>query len=71
MSSIQYNGKKLMPIENAYLYHAKDDPLHAVYTTIAIDGGGKQYVVEWEIVNLDADDEADCCDWSQYTVREW
>ena len=40
------------------------------YRANAIDMDMKTYVVVWDIINHECEDESDACDWEKYTTRK-
>ncbi len=66
MDTVQYYDKTLKLIQQAYL--DSDLDLIPAYYATAIDDEEKLYRVRWEIINPEAEDESDTCDWNVYDV---
>ena len=67
--SVEFEGAKYILIQDAYLSN-EGGYGDAAYFADAIkvgdtpdDGDVSLYTVEWDIVNKEAEDEADACDW--------
>ena len=69
MTTIDYNGKTLTLIQEAY-NNCNPDHQYNCYTALAKDESGNQYKIEWDIVNIYAEEEEDVCDWDKFTVTE-
>lgn len=39
-------------------------------TCLFSDQYGNEYIVEYEVINLDAENFEDVCDWDDFTIRE-
>ena len=79
--SVEYEGEKYILIQNAYLSN-RDAYGDAAYFANAVKAGDTTddeyvpvyvpvYTVEWEIINPEAENEADTCGWnSPVDVRD-
>lgn len=65
MDTVIYQNKALKLMQEPYIAGTDDD---AYYTAVAKDKQSREYIVRWEIINLDDMDESNACDWSQYAV---
>lgn len=63
-SSVIFNCKEYALIQDAYVTGALNDPY---YEASAIDEQGNEYMVIWEILDLEnfaeLEDESNACDW--------
>lgn len=41
-----------------------------IYQALAEDDQENEYLVMWNIINEDCEDESEACDWTKYTVQE-
>lgn len=64
MTTITHDGKTLNIQQEAY--PATDGS--NTYWAHATDDAGNDYRVIWDVINPDADDGSDACDWSNYRV---
>jgi hypothetical protein len=65
--SIDYDGAILQLEEEAYASGPPDDP-H--YEAMATDDEGNFYKIRWEIINPQAEDESESCDWDTFTIEQ-
>jgi hypothetical protein len=68
--TIQFEGKKLELMQNAYVDGTSEN-VH--YTARAVDSEGNEYKVTWEITHPDfamLGDESDACNWDEYEVTK-
>lgn len=67
--SVIFNKKKYILDQPAYITTISED---THYTAIAIDTDGNECIIEWDIININCDDESNACDWDNprtvYTV---
>jgi len=45
-------------------------PTQVFYQAHAIDDDGNSYMIFWDIINEDTEDESEACDWEDYTVQQ-
>lgn len=72
--TVEWEGKELVIMQAAHItrrlgadgngYIIECD----VYKAWAIDEDEKDYDIVWQIVNPDAEDESDCCNWDEFEV---
>jgi len=68
--TVQHNGKELTITEQPYPHTAVDNYIVSdCYQAIAEDDEGNEYMVRWDIIDSDAEDESDACDWEKYSVK--
>lgn len=64
---VEYKGKTLSLTQYPYInYHNTKD----YYISHAVDDEENEYMVYWNIINDNAEDESDCCDWENYEVAQ-
>lgn len=64
----EYNNKPLYQIQDAY----PDGTIeNAIYKADAIDENGNLYLIIWEVINPEAEDGSEACDWDNYNVEEY
>lgn len=65
----EHKGKPLYLIQDSYPSNICGHELE--YTAVAIDNNGNMYHVIWEMIDPDAEDGADTCNWDEYSVKEY
>lgn len=60
------SGEEVALIQQAYLDYCPTDG--SAYYAGAKTECDKSYVVRWTITNSDAENEADSCDWTEFTA---
>lgn len=65
--TVQHNDITITLTQQAYLQSDGNDDW---YQAVGVDAEGNEYMIKWEIVCPDAEDESDACDWTQYEVIE-
>jgi len=66
---LEYQGKALYQIDDAFADGISDDKNTWVYKAYAIDAKGNRYIVSWKQTNFESEDGADACDWDEYNVE--
>ena len=66
--SVEYEGKTLTITQLPYVDGINDE--EAFYTATAEDEEGNDYQVTWPDVDVEVEDESECCDWNIYWVQE-
>jgi len=62
----EYKNKTLRLIQDAY--QSKLCGHENEYTALAIDNGGRLYNVVWDIIDFEAENREDTCNWDKYAV---
>lgn len=61
------NGETVELNQEAYLCGTKENPVYRASAYLGSenpeDETGSTVTVTWEVINMDAEDESDCCDW--------
>ena len=66
--TVEYKGKTLTIKQSPYLNYNTVMGDH--YKSMAEDEEGNEYIVRWDIINPDCEDESDACDWQDYQIEE-
>jgi hypothetical protein len=68
--TVNYKGLDLKLMQEPYI---NDQMLsgvqrRCVYEALAIDDNDDEYMVTWNVINLDCEDESEACNWDKFTV---
>lgn len=65
--SVEFEGRDLWLQQEPYADGNHDEPYYSCH---ACDDAGDDYMIRWPVIDIDAADESDACDWDDYTVRK-
>ena len=60
--TVMYGEVELRLTQNAYIISDTQ------YQANAVDDVNNDYQVNWDIINIDCDDESNACNWDKYSV---
>lgn len=68
METVTHNGMILALVQQPYLDGTHEAPVYRAHAKGADDN---DYIVTWQVKDgwQSTEDESDCCDWSEYSVR--
>ena len=68
--TVDYKNKTLKIMQLPYADSIGHSCDREVYRAIAEDEQGEEFEIIWDVINPEREDQSECCDWSEFSVRK-